>query len=92
MQELQKSQDNLTPRADGEKHNQSYLKWHDCMIDHGWKIPEPVPDSKGRLLSFGPNNSTPQIEGPAGEDIFESNDFQESATQAQQEDGASSGG
>jgi hypothetical protein len=91
LQELQKSQDNLTPEQI-EEQNQSYLKWRDCMIDHGWKIPEPVPDSKGRLLSFGPNNSTPQIEGPAGEDIFESNDFQECATQAQQEGGASSGG
>jgi hypothetical protein len=91
LQELQKSQDNLTPEQI-EEQNQSYLAWRDCMIDHGWKIPEPVPDSKGRLLSFGPNNSTPQIEGPAGEDLFNSSDFQECATQAQQDVGASSGG
>ena len=91
LQELQKSQDNLTPEQI-EEQNQSYLEWRDCMIDHGWKIPEPVPDSKGRLLSFGPNNSTPQIEGPAGEDLFDSNDFQECASQAQQETGASGGG
>ena len=89
LQELQNSQNNLTPDQI-EEQNKSYLVWRDCMIDHGWKIPEPVPDSKGRLLSFGPN--APQIEGPAGEDLFDSNDFQECASQAQQETGASGGG
>ena len=92
LQELQTSQDNLTPDQI-EEQNKSYLVWRDCMIDHGWKIPEPVPDSKGRLLSFGgQGQDAPQIEGPPGEDLFDSSDFQECASQAQQETGASGGG
>ena len=32
--------------------NKGYLTWRDCMIGRGWGIPEPKPDSKGRLFSF----------------------------------------
>ncbi len=89
LQEMQTAQANLTPDQI-EAQNKSYLAWRDCMIDHGWKVPEPVPDKDGRLLSFGPN--APQIEGPAGEDLFDSNDFQACATEAQKDTEASSGG
>jgi hypothetical protein len=83
LQEVQASQADLTP-AEIEAQNEGYLVWRDCMIDRGWKIPEPVPDADGRLLSFGGNN-TPQIEGPAGEDPFDSPDFSECGAEAQAE-------
>ncbi len=91
LQELQTAQNNLTPEQI-EEQNKSYLAWRDCMIDRGWKIPEPKPDADGRLLSFGPNDSGPQIEGPAGEDLFDSDDFQTCASEAQADSGASNGG
>ncbi len=48
----QSANDNLSP-AEIELRNKSYLKWRSCMIDRGWKIPKPVPDSQGRLFAFG---------------------------------------
>jgi hypothetical protein len=83
LQEVQAAQADLTPE-EIEAQNEGYLVWRDCMIDRGWKIPEPVPDADGRLLSFGGNN-TPQIEGPAGEDPFDSPDFSECGAEAQRE-------
>ena len=77
LQEMQTAQNNLTPDQI-ETQNKQYLAWRDCMIGHGWKIPEPKPDSKGRLLSFGADNSGPQIEPacrPQSGDIFDSSDF-----------------
>lgn len=94
LQEMQTAQNNLTPDQI-EAQNKQYLAWRDCMIGHGWKIPEPKPDSKGRLLSFGADNSGPQIEAPAGQqsgDIFDSSDFADCAKQSQAEAGASGGG
>ena len=94
LQEMQTAQNNLTPDQI-EAQNKQYLAWRDCMIGHGWKIPEPKPDSKGRLLSFGADNSGPQIEPPAGQssgDIFDSSDFADCAKQSQAEAGASGGG
>ena len=44
-------QDNLTP-AQIKVQNKGYLAWRECMIGRGWGIPEPKPDSKGRLFSF----------------------------------------
>ena len=83
LQEVQAAQADLTPE-EIEQQNEGYLVWRDCMIDRGWKIPEPVPDADGRLLSFGGSN-TPQIEGPAGEDPFTSPDFSECGAEAQRE-------
>jgi hypothetical protein len=83
LQEVQQAQADLSPE-EIEQQNEAYLVWRDCMIDRGWKIPEPVPDADGRLLSFGGSN-TPQIEGPAGEDPFESPDFAECGAEAQRE-------
>ena len=83
LQEVQAAQAKLTPE-EIEQQNEGYLVWRDCMIDRGWKIPEPVPDADGRLLSFGGSN-TPQIEGPAGEDPFTSPDFSECGAEAQRE-------
>jgi hypothetical protein len=93
LQEMQTAQNELTPDQI-ETQNKQYLAWRDCMIGHGWKVPEPKPDSKGRLLSFGADNSTPQIEPPAGQsgDIFDSSDFADCAKQSQAEAGASGGG
>jgi hypothetical protein len=93
LQEMQTAQNDLTPDQI-EQQNKQYLAWRGCMIDHGWKIPEPKPDSKGRLLSFGADSANAQpIEGPGGEtDLFDSSDFQDCATQSQAEAGASGGG
>ena len=44
-------QDNLTP-DEIKVQNKGYLAWRECMIGRGWGIPEPKPDSKGRLFSF----------------------------------------
>lgn len=88
LQEMQSAQANLTPDQI-EEQNQQYLAWRDCMVDRGWKIPEPKPDADGRLLSFGPN--APQIEGPNGADLFDSEDFQACVSQGQSETEASGG-
>ena len=63
LQEMQTAQNDLTPDQI-EAQNKQYLAWRDCMIDHGWKVPEPKPDSKGRLLSFGADSSTPADRAP----------------------------
>ena len=52
MQAAQSANDNLTP-AQIKLRNKGYLVWRSCMIDRGWKIAEPVPDSQGRLFNFG---------------------------------------
>lgn len=93
LQEMQTAQNNLTPDQI-EAQNKQYLAWRACMVDHGWKIPEPKPDSKGRLLSFGPDSANAQpLQGPGGQtDPFDSSDFQDCVKQSQAEDGASGGG
>ncbi len=93
LQEMQTAQNDLTPDQI-EAQNKQYLAWRDCMIEHGWKVPEPKPDSKGRLLSFSADSSGPQIEPPAGQtgDMFDSSDFADCAKQSQADTGASGGG
>jgi hypothetical protein len=81
-------QDNLTP-AEIKIQNKGYLAWRKCMIGRGWGIPEPKPDSKGRLFSFstsgGGSGGAQQATGftpPPGEDIITSGDVQECASEA----------
>ena len=81
-------QDNLTP-AQIEEQNKDYLKWRDCMIGRGWGIPQPKPDSKGRLFSFGSgtgSGSVPNFTPPPGQDIITSSDVQECAAEVAKED------
>jgi hypothetical protein len=91
LKEQQTYQDNLTP-AQIEQQNKGYLAWRDCMINRGWGIPEPKPDSKGRLFTFGTNGQTPNFDPPPGEDILSSSDVRECATEVQKKFGTDSGG
>ncbi len=86
-------QDNLTP-AQIEQQNKGYLAWRDCMINRGWGIPEPKPDSKGRLFSFSgaQNGQTPNFVPPPGQDILTSNDVRDCASEVQKKFGPNSGG
>jgi hypothetical protein len=77
-------QDNLTP-AQIKLQNKGYLAWRKCMIGRGWGIPEPKPDSKGRLFSIGTassGNSPPAFTPPPGQDIVTSSDVQDCANEA----------
>jgi hypothetical protein len=76
-------QDNLTPDQI-KLQNKGYLKWRECMIGRGWGIPEPKPDSKGRLFSIGGSGGTnvPNFKPPPGEDIVTSTDVQACAAEA----------
>lgn len=81
-------QDNLTP-AQIKIQNKGYLEWRKCMLGRGWGIPEPKPDSKGRLFSFstsggggGGASAATQFTAPPGEDIVTSSDVQECASEA----------
>jgi hypothetical protein len=81
-------QDNLTP-AQIKIQNKGYLAWRKCMIGRGWGIPEPKPDSKGRLFSFstsggggGGASAATAFRPPPGEDIVTSSDVQECASEA----------
>ena len=80
MQDMQKSQDDLTP-AEIEKQNKQYLKWRKCMIGKGWKIGEPHPDEKGRLFSFSGSQGA-QIEPPPGKSILGDKDMESCANEA----------
>jgi hypothetical protein len=82
LKDQQAAQDNLTPDQIKQQ-NKGYLAWRDCMIGRGWGIPEPKPDSKGRLFSFGGGGSTPNFKPPPGQDIVTSSDVSECATEAQ---------
>jgi hypothetical protein len=56
------------------------------MVARGWKVPEPKPDSKGRLFTFGTSSSQQgqsPIQAPAGKDILSSSDLQQCAQKAQ---------
>jgi len=79
----QTAQDNLTP-SQVKKENKEYLKWRTCMISRGWGIPEPKPNAKGLLFSFGGAGSTsvPDYKPPAGQNILTSNDLQACAQKA----------
>jgi hypothetical protein len=81
-------QDNLTP-AQIKIQNKGYLAWRKCMLGRGWGIPEPKPDSKGRLFSFstsggggGGASAATAFTPPPGEDIVTSSDVQECASEA----------
>ncbi len=52
LKAVQSAQDNLTP-SQVKKENKDYLKWRKCMIARGWGIPQPTPNAKGLLFSFG---------------------------------------
>jgi hypothetical protein len=93
LQASQSANDNLSPE-EIELRNKGYLKWRSCMIDRGWKIAKPVPDSQGRLFAFGggggsgggsggSGGSQQQIQGPPGKDLLTSSDLQECAAKAQ---------
>ena len=84
LKDQQTAQDNLTP-AQIKTQNEGYLVWRDCMIGRGWGIPEPKPDAKGRLFSFGgaTSGSQPQFTPPPGQDIISSSDVQACAAEAQ---------
>jgi hypothetical protein len=95
LKDEQTAQDNLTP-AQIKLQNKGYLKFRDCMISRGWGIPEPKPDSKGRLFSFGAGGggggSVPGFKPPPGKDLLTSSDVTECATQAQKEVSPNTGG
>lgn len=76
-------QDNLTPKQI-EVQNKGFLKWRECMIGRGWGIPEPKPDSKGRLFTIGGSGGTnvPNFTPPPGQDIVTSSDVQACAAEA----------
>jgi hypothetical protein len=92
LKDQQTAQDNLTP-AQIKTQNQGYLAWRDCMIGRGWGIPEPKPDSKGRLFSFGGGSGTsaPAFTPPPGQNILTTNDTQECATETQKKFGPTGG-
>ena len=92
LKDQQTAQDNLTP-AQIELQNKGYLAWRDCMIGRGWGIPEPKPDSKGRLFSFGAggNAPTPNFTPPPGQDLLSSPDLTQCATEATQKVGTGTG-
>jgi hypothetical protein len=77
------AQDNLTPKQVAQE-NKSYLKWRTCMIARGWVIPQPKPDAKGALFSFGGSGSGgPQLTPPPGQSLFSSPDIQACTAQTQ---------
>ena len=82
LQDMQKSQDNLTPDQI-KTQNEQYLKWRTCMIGRGWEIGEPKPDAKGRLFSFSASGGGPQIKGPPGKDLLSSSDLRECTSESQ---------
>lgn len=79
----QTAQENLTP-TQVKKENKIYLKWRTCMIGRGWQIPEPKPNTKGLLFSFG-GTSTPQLKPPPGQSLLSSSDLQACAAKAEAE-------
>jgi len=82
LQAAQAEQDTLTP-AQIKERNKQYLSWRDCMINRGWGIPKPTPDSKGRLFAFGTGGGGPQLKPPAGKDLFNSKDIEQCASKVQ---------
>lgn len=84
LKNAQSAQDNLTPSQINIE-NKGYLKWRSCMIGRGWGIPQPTPDSKGRLFSFGGTSTGANFTPPAGQSILSSHDLQDCAAKAEKE-------
>ena len=79
----QTAQDNLTPKQVAAE-NKIYLKWRKCMISRGRGVPEPKPDAKGALFSFGSGGSGgPSMTPPPGQSILSSPDIEACVTLAQ---------
>lgn len=86
LKAAQSAQDNLTP-AQVKKENEDYLRWRKCMISRGWGIPQPTPNAKGLLFSFGGSGGGGEGSGfkpPPGQSLLSSSDLQECAAIAQQ--------
>jgi hypothetical protein len=84
LKAAQSAQDNLTP-AQVKAENKAYLRWRTCMISRGWKIPEPTPDQKGLLFSFGGGSGDlSQYQPPPGQNLLSSPDLQACAAKAEQ--------
>ncbi len=83
LKAAQSAQDNLT-QAQVKTENKDYLKWRTCMIARGWGIPEPKPNSKGLLFSFGAaSGASAQFKPPPGQSVLSSSDVQDCAAKAQ---------
>ena len=81
--QMREAQADLSPE-EIEEQNEGFLRWRDCMIERGWKIGEPKPDSEGRLFSFGGGGGSQlKIEPPPGEDLMGSEDMQACSEEAQ---------
>lgn len=79
----QTAQDDLTP-TQVKKENGLYLKWRTCMIGRGWGIPEPKPNTKGLLFTFG-SATAGGFKPPAGQSLLSSSDLQDCASKAEEE-------
>jgi hypothetical protein len=85
LKAAQTAQDSLTP-AQIAIENRAYLKWRVCMIGRGWGIPQPTPDSKGRLFSFGgASTGAVQFTPPPGQSLLSSTDIQQCAAKAEKQ-------
>lgn len=78
------AQQNLTPKQ-VKAENKTYLKWRTCMIQRGWTVPMPKPNSQGALFSFGGGSGGSKMTPPAGQPGgFTSPDIGECLTLAEQ--------
>ncbi|HYD11170.1 MAG TPA: hypothetical protein VEA78_13800 [Acidimicrobiales bacterium] len=87
LENVQAAEAAMTPE-EIKASNEGYLRWRDCMIERGWGVPEPKPDSEGRLFSIGgaaTGGGGPQIEAPPGKDLLTSPDLGECGEEAFQE-------
>jgi hypothetical protein len=88
LKAAQSAQDNLTP-SQVKQENKDYLKWRKCMISRGWGIPQPTPNAKGLLFSFGGtggggSGGATGFKAPPGQSLLNSSDLQQCAAIAQQ--------
>lgn len=89
LKAAQSAQDNLTP-SQVKQENRDYLKWRKCMISRGWGIPQPTPNAKGLLFSFGGTGGGSGggagggFKAPPGQSLLSSSDLQQCAAIAQQ--------
>jgi len=82
IKDFQAAQNQLTAKQI-QQENQQYLQWRTCMIGRGWQVPQPTPDSKGRLFTLGSGGTGgPQLVPPAGQDLFNSPDIQDCLKQS----------